>query len=154
MKYGFFFNNYVYSIAESEEEKNFLLPYLKDAILKELTDSQFENAKNYKCRLAIQDNAVIEETLVLHDPLNSSTADFDHARSVLANEVHHNWVAKIDGWLKNNLESEHHSYWTNYRNKLTEVDFDSLSFPLEYESFMEWFNNQTDNPTKSPLQLP
>ena len=153
MKYGFFYNNYSFAIAESEEEKQFLLPYLSDSIIKELTDSQFENVKNYKCKLFIQDDAIIEETIP-QDLLNHPATDFDHAKLVLENEVHRNWVLKIDEWLKNNSESEHHSYWTNYRNKLTEVDFDSLSFPLEYESFMEWFNNQTDNPTKSPLQLP
>src|SRR5210317_1356114 len=153
MKYGFFYNNYSFAIAESEEEKQFLLPYLSDSIIKELTDSQFENVKNYKCRLFIQDDAIIEET-IHQGLLNNPATDFDHAKLVLENEVHHNWIFKIDQWLKNNSESEHHSYWTNYRNKLHEVDFDTLSFPLEYESFMEWFNNQTDNPTKSPLQLP
>jgi len=153
MKYGFFYNNCSFAIAESEEEKNFLLPYLQDAIMKELTDSQFENVKNYKCRLVIQDDVIIEETLY-QEALNNPASNFDHAKEVLKNEISNNLVPKINDWLKNNTESEHHSYWTNYRNKLQEVDIDAINFPINHETFMEWFNNQTDNPTKSPLQLP
>jgi len=153
MKYGFFYNNCSFAIAESEEEKNFLLPYLQDAIMKELTDSQFENVKNYKCRLVIQDDVIIEETLY-QEALNNPASNFDHVKEVLKEQIYSHWVKKINDWLKNNTESEHHSYWTNYRNKLQEVDIDAINFPINHETFMEWFNNQTDNPTKSPLQLP
>lgn len=153
MKYGFFYNNCSFAIAESEEEKNFLLPYLQDAIMKELTDSQFENVKNYKCRLVIQDDVIIEET-IYQQALNDPASNFDNTKEVLKEQIYNNWVKKINDWLENNTESEHHSYWTNYRNKLQEVDIDAINFPINYETFMEWFNNQTDNPTKSPLQLP
>ena len=60
----------------------------------------------------------------------------------------------IENWLAANPNADNFAYWDDYKNKLIAVDVDSMSFPLSYETFQEWFNNQSGYPQKSPLQLP
>jgi len=153
MKYAFFYHNTCYAIAESEEEKDLLSLSIVDSILKTITDLQFENAKNYKSLLVLENDVVTEESL--YAPLlNNSETDFDTAKSMIKLNINNIWLKKITTWLDANPQSEHYSYWEDYKIKLEAVDPDSISFPISHESFMEWFNNQTGNPTKSPLQLP
>lgn len=155
-KYAFFYNNISFSIAESEEEKNLLSPALPDSTLKTITDSQFENVKNFKTKLKIVDDVVVEESLSFV-PLNDSTKDIDHVKNEIFTH-RAECINRVSSWLEAhpnpNAEAERYAYWEDYKSKLQSVDTDSMTFPLDYETFMEWFNNQPNYPTKSPLQLP
>jgi|DEB0MinimDraft_6_1074348.scaffolds.fasta_scaffold13338_2 hypothetical protein len=155
-KYAFFYNNISFAIAESEEEKNLLSPAIPDSILKTITDSQFENVKNFKSKLKIVDDTVLEESLSFV-PLNDSTKDIDHVKNEIFSH-RDECINRVSSWLEAhpnpNAEAERYAYWEDYKSKLESVDTDSMTFPLNYETFMEWFNSQPNYPTKSPLQLP
>jgi len=152
-KYGFFINNSCISIAESEEEKNFLSPLLIGSVVKTLTDEQFTNAKNYKSLLTLNNDA-IEENFHMFHYLNNSELDVEHEKSIIKHFIQKNALVKIKNWLSANRSADNFSYWNDYKTKLESVDVDSISFPLSYETFQEWFNNQPGYPQKSPLQLP
>jgi len=151
-KYGFFYNNMIFAIAESEDEKNFLSSFIADSTVKTLTDEQFNNAKNYKSQL-ILDNNVVNENLIMYEALNGSSINEEKAKIHIKHLIkNHLW--KINGWLEANPTSDNFSYWNDYRSKLQEIDVDAMVFPLSFETFQEWFNNQSGYPQKSPLQLP
>jgi len=152
-KYGFFINNGCVSIAESEEEKNFLSTLLVGSVEKTLTDEQFNNAKNYKSYLVLNNDAV-EENLHMVHYLNDPELNVEEEKARIKDFIQKNALVKINNWLSANPLADNFSYWNDYKNKLEAVDVDSISFPLGYETFQEWFNNQTEHPQKSPLQLP
>lgn len=155
-KYAFFYDNKSFAIAESEDEKNLLSPAIPDSILKTITDSQFENVKNFKSRLKIENDIVSEENLYITS-LSDTNSDIDHAKSQIQADLNE-CKSRVSGWLNahNNPdgEIERYNYWKDYLTKLKTVDVESIVLPSAYETFMEWFNNQPDHPSKSPLQLP
>jgi hypothetical protein len=151
-KYGFFYNNIVFAIAESENEKIFLSDFISDSIVKPLTDEQFNNAKNFKSQL-ILDNEVVKENSMIAQPLNDSSIIEELARVQIKDFIK-NALYKINGWLDANPTNDNFTYWNDYKSKLQEVDVDAMVFPLGFETFQEWFCNQTGHPQKSHLQLP
>lgn len=152
-KYGFFIDNKCVSIAESEEEKNFLSLLISNGIIKNLTDAQFTNAKNYKSLLFLN-NDTVEENMYLDKYSNDPTLDVEDEKNRIKNFIKNEALSRIEDWLASNPNADNFAYWDDYKNKLRAVDVDSMSFPLSYETFQEWFNNQSGYPQKSPLQLP
>ena len=47
-KYAFFYDNTCHAVAESEEEKNYLAKTNVDSVIKQLTDTQFNDQDSYK----------------------------------------------------------------------------------------------------------
>ena len=129
-KYAFFYENTCHAIAESDEEKNSLLKVNVDSVVKELTDTQFNDAKNLKTSLSLEGETVQETTWYSEDTPLLNDADVD---STTAKE-------QIKGLIDNLF-------------KLNQVDVDSMNFPLSVETFQEWFNSQSGYPKKSILQL-
>ena len=152
-KYGFFIDNNCVSIAETDEEKNFLSTLITGSVVKTLTDEQFTNSKNFKSYLFLN-NDTVEENLHMVKYLNDSTLDVEEEKARIKDFIIKNALVRINNWLSANPSDDNFSYWNDYKNKLEAVDVDSLSFPLAYETFQEWFNNQSGHTQKSPLQLP
>jgi hypothetical protein len=152
-KYGFFYDNTLYALAESDDEKNWLSTYIVGAVTKSISDLHFNNAKNYKSNL-ILNNDIVEENSFGFPPVNNSETNFDEAKIIIKDLIERVYLFKINSWLRANKESSHYSYWNDYKTKLQAVDVDSITFPLTHETFIEWFTNQPNNPSKSPLQLP
>ena len=152
-KYGFFIDNKCVSIAETDEEKNFLSTLITGSVVKTLTDEQFTNSKNFKSYLFLN-NDTVEENLHMVKYLNDSTLDVEEEKARIKDFIIKNALVRINNWLSANPSDDNFSYWNDYKNKLEAVDVDSLSFPLAYETFQEWFNNQSGHTQKSPLQLP
>jgi len=157
-KYAFFYDNTCHAVAESEEEKNYLAKTNGDSVIKELTDTQFNDVKNLKTSLFL-DGETINEKNFYYDGylyLNDENVDTTTARSQIQGLINNLFKPKLTAYLQGTLNSSNddYSYWQDYSNKINQVDVDSMNFPLSVETFQEWFNTQTGYPQKSILQLP
>jgi hypothetical protein len=157
-KYAFFYDNTCHAVAESEEEKNYLAKTNGDSVIKELTDTQFNDVKNLKTSLFL-DGETINEKNFYYDGylyLNDENVDTTTARAQIQGLINNLFKPKLTAYLQGTLNSSNddYSYWQDYSNKINQVDVDSMNFPLSVETFQEWFNTQTGYPQKSILQLP
>lgn len=156
-KYAFFYENTCHAIAESDEEKNSLLEVNVDSVVKELTDTQFNDAKNLKTSLFLEGETVNEKNFYYDDYiyLNDENVDTTTARSQIQGLIENIFKPKLSAYLDSNLnqDNEDYSLWLDYSNKINQVDVDSMTFPLSVETFQEWFNSQSGYPKKSILQL-
>tara|TARA_R110000824_G_scaffold366126_1_gene554706 strand:+ start:117 stop:596 length:480 start_codon:yes stop_codon:yes gene_type:complete len=157
-KYAFFYENTYHTLAESDEEKNYLSKFNIDAVVKELTDTQFNNAKNLKTSLSLEGETVQETAFYSEDTplLNDAEVDPTTAKEQIQSLIDNLFKPKLEMYLGVDLnkDNEDYSYWLDYNNKINQVSVDSMSFPLSVETFQEWFNSQSGYPTKSILQLP
>lgn len=150
-KHGLFLNNGCVAIAETDEEKNNLSNFWLGATVKTLTDDQFNDAASLKSVLSLNEGTVIstiEDDKVWY---NDSSVNVENAKTEIQNLINDRFLAKLSPYCYANPND---SYWADYKNKIEAVDVNSMSFPLSHETFQEWFNNQTGNPTKSILQCP
>ena len=156
-KYAFFYENTCHAIAESDEEKNSLLKVNVDSVVKELTDTQFNDAKNLKTSLSLEGETVQETTWYSEDTplLNDADVDSTTAKEQIKGLIDNLFKPKLSAYLDSNQnqDNEDYSLWLDYSNKINQVDVDSMNFPLSVETFQEWFNSQSGYPKKSILQL-
>ena len=150
-KYGFFINNQCNGVAESEEEKNTLSAFKEGAVIKTLTEDQFNNVKNLKSTLTLNGENV-EETF-MDDAVyyNNASINAEEAKNEINELIQNRFLPQVTAYCLANPDD---TYWADYKQKLEEVDIASLTFPLSYETFQEWFNNQSGYPSKSILQCP
>jgi hypothetical protein len=150
-RYAFFLNNQCTALAESEEEKNMLLGFRWGAVIKSITEDQFINAKNYKSLLILNGENIEEKFEEDRLYLNNPTKDVEISKKEITNLINVLYLPFLTNYC---LANENDTYWTDYKEKIQSISVDSLSFPLEYETFQEWFNNQPNYPKKSLLQCP
>ena len=150
-RYAFFINNRCSALAESDEEKNILSGFKSGAVIKSITEDQFTNGKNFKSILILNGEHVEEEVSddVLY--LNNPTKDIEKSKKEIKDLIDCIFIPVLTHYCEANKND---TYWPDYKKKIEAVDVNSLSFPLEYETFQEWFNNQPNYPKKSLLQCP
>jgi hypothetical protein len=152
-KYGIFENNNeLHFIAESDNEKDLILRLNGSCRAKVFTDTQFNDAGNYKKNFKLDNNDnIIEEDLA--ESIFSSADSVDQA--IVDVEFYKNfWVKRINNVL-HKLSAEDQTTWTTFKQKLEAIDLNtaSITYPPG-KTFMEWFSEQEGVPAKKALQIP
>jgi hypothetical protein len=150
-RYAFFLSNSCSALAESDEEKNILSAFRVGATVKIITETQFINAKNLKSILILNGENIEEVFADDKIYLNNPTKDVEEAKKEVDSLIKYHFLPLLEDYCSSNPND---TYWSNYLEKIKSIDVNSLSFPFNYETFQEWFNNQTNFPKKSLLQCP
>lgn len=150
-RYAFFLNNQCNAVAESEAEKNILIGFRWGAVIKSITEDQFINAKNYKSLLILNGENIEEKFQEDRLYLNNPTKDVEISKKEITDLINFRYLPFLKNYC---LANQNDTYWSDYKEKIQSINVDSLSFPLQYETFQEWFNNQPNYPKKSLLQCP
>lgn len=148
-KYGIFIDNNLTKVASSESERDTLISHGWIGTVKTLTDDQFNNYADQLKLANLSGDTIVEEDTLAEYPTTKDGQDVTNkSRESLKEEIDSQILA-VSNFLENNTSAD----WTTYKNKLEELDADTITLPIT-TSFQKWFKSQSGVPALSILQLP
>lgn len=148
-KYGIFIDNTLTKVASSESERDNLINHGWVGTVKTLTDAQFDNFANQIKTASLSGDTIVEEDTLAEYPVEKDGQDVTNkSRESLKQEIDAQILA-VSNFLENNTSTD----WSTYKNKLEELDANTITLPIN-TPFQQWFKSQAGVPSLSILQLP
>lgn len=137
MAYYFIFNleNALYKIAESDEEKNYVIPTLAVDQFKavSVSSNDFNSVKKIEKEPVYNGSAISFRECAID---YATSADMKNYRDIK--------VKNISGWLDNNPTHPYFSKWNNYKNTLNNLNIDNIFSNLQQSN--PWYGYQIHGP--------
>jgi hypothetical protein len=148
-KYGIFIDNNLTKVASSESERDTLISHGWIGTVKTLTDDQFNNYADQLKLASLSGDTIVEEDTLAEYPTTKDGQDVTNkSRESLKEEIDSQILA-VSNFLEKNTSAD----WSTYKNKLEELDANTITLPIN-TPFQQWFKSQPGVPALSILQLP
>ena len=155
MAYVIIANNQIYRIASNETEKNELNINETDYIIKEISEADFLRLRKDDVITSFANDTLTITNKDEENTIIGSTSEEIKEESIkVLRQYHEDLIKKLDAFLNGDNNSGKSLYSTiqSYRNYLSNLDYDSLTYPLN----KTWEQYCHDNSISyiSALQIP